>query len=389
MTSLFLLEPENPGAAWAPFAGAAPLSTLRVGGWTAAERWVRAFGSGSASGIITPDRYPLPNGSVPFVDPGEVRGPAWIVDVTFAPAIPMRQVGGAKRLLFNQRAVAWRLDPGETWSGPHDSGDGMVIDGLPMQGAWDLVTALEKFLFSDTLADLERGGDSAPDGSIVIGNPAAIAIRGATVEPGVVFDVQRGAVILEQGVTVKSGTRLEGPCWIREGTVVNGGAIKHVSVGSHCRVHGEMSTTVINGYSNKAHDGFVGHTAIGSWVNLGAGTITSNLKNTYGPVRVEPAGERFDTGRMMLGSLIGDHAKTAIGTLLPTGTVVGAGANIFGAVRAARYTAPFAWGDGEARIDADRFLEVARRVLPRREVNVDAQMEASLRAMHQRLTGGG
>lgn len=389
MTSLFLLEPENPGAAWAPFAGAAPLSTLRVGGWTAAERWVRAFGSGSASGIIASNRYPLPSGSLPLVDPGEVRGPAWIVDVTFAPAIPMRQVGGAKRLLFNQRAVAWRLDPGETWSGPHDSGDGMVIDGLPMQGAWDLVTALEKFLFSDTLADLERGGDSAPDGSIVIGNPAAIAIRGATVEPGVVFDVQRGAVILEQGVTVKSGTRLEGPCWIREGTVVNGGAIKHVSVGPHCRVHGEMSTTVINGYSNKAHDGFVGHTAIGSWVNLGAGTITSNLKNTYGPVRVEPAGERFDTGRMMLGSLIGDHAKTAIGTLLPTGTVVGAGANIFGAVRAARYTAPFAWGDGEVRIDADRFLEVARRVLPRREVNVDAQMEASLRAMHQRLTGGG
>lgn len=389
MTALYLLEPETPGAAWAPFAGSTPLALLRVGGWNTADRWARAIGARTATGIVSAAPIPGPAGSLPIIAPDKLRGPAWVVDSTFAPAIPMRQVGGAKRLLFANRSVAWRLDPGESWQGPHNSGDGMVIDGLALGGAWDLVTALEKFLFADTLADLERGGDPAPEGSIVLGNPDAIALRSAEVEPGVVFDVRRGAVILEQGVAVRSGTRLEGPLWIGAGTIVAGGALRHVSAGPHCRLHGEISTTVITGYTNKSHDGFVGHSVLGSWVNLGAGTITSNLKNTYGPVRVEPAGSRFDTGRMLLGALIGDHAKTAIGTLLPTGSVVGTGANVFGAVRAAKYTAPFAWGDSNSRCDADRFIEVARRVMPRRDVAVDAAMEASLRAMHQRVSSDG
>src|SRR2546426_11221448 len=95
---------------------------------------------------------------------------------------------------------------------------------------------------------------------------------------------------------------------------------------SHCKVRGEVSTCVFLGYANKAPDGFVGHSVIGRWVNLGAGTVTSDLKNTYGPVRLDVAGNALETGLQFLGSLIGDHAKTAIGTLLGTGSVIGAGA---------------------------------------------------------------
>ncbi len=387
MTSLYLLEPGTDRTAWAPFAGATPLALMRVGGWTAAERWSRALGGPAATGIVSADPLTVPTGAPPIVPADTVRGPAWVVDATFAPSVPMRSVGGAKRLLHGNKSVAWRLDPGENWQGPHDSGDGLVIEGLVLHGAWDLVTALEKFLFADTLADLDRGGDPPPDGSIVLGNSDAVALRGAEVEPAVVFDVRRGAVILEQGVVVQSGSRLEGPLWLGSGTTVSGGSLRHVSAGPHCRLHGEMSTTVVTGYSNKSHDGFVGHSVIGSWVNLGAGTITSNLKNTYGPVRIEPAGNRHDTGRMLLGSLIGDHAKTAIGTLLPTGSIVATGANVFGAVRAPKYTAPFAWGDSGTTCDADRFLEVARRVMPRREVVVDEAMEKHLRSLHQRVRG--
>ena len=173
--------------------------------------------------------------------------------------------------------------------------------------------------------------------------------------------------------------------WIGEGTFIVGGQLRHVSAGPHCRLHGEISTSVFTGYANKSHDGFVGHSVIGEWVNLGAGTITSNLKNTYGPVRLDIDGERIETGRSNLGSLIGDHSKTAIGTLLPTGAVVGAGANLFDAVRAQKYAAPFAWGgESDATIGADQFIEMARRILPRRDVAVDAEMEESLRAMHRR-----
>lgn len=389
MTALYLLEPETPGAAWAPFAGAAPLADLHVGGWTQAQRWARALRQPKATGILTTAAAgPRPLDALPILASGTPRGPAWIVDATFAPAIPMRATGSAKRLLHGNRAVAWRLDAGEAWQGAHDTGDGVVIDGLAMQGAWDLVTALERFLFNDTLADLERGGDPAPDGSIVLGNGDAVAIRGAEIEPGVIFDVRKGAVILERGVVVKSGTRIEGPCWIREGTVLHGGTIRHAVVGAHCRLHGEISTSVIHDYTNKSHDGFLGHSVLGSWVNLGAGTITSNLKNTYGEVQLDAAGTALTTGRMMLGSLIGDHAKTAIGTLLSTGTIVGAGANLFGAVRAAKYTAPFSWGDDGTRCDVEHFVKVAKRVLPRRDVAVDDATEAALRAMHARLTAG-
>ena len=390
MTAIYLLEPEHPGAAWAPFAGASTLGELRAGGWTIAERWARAFNQKSAKGTIAPGMTgPRPAGALAVMAANTVRGPGWVVDATFCPRLPMRASGAAKRLLFEGRTVAWRLDAGEAWQGAHSTGDGVVIEGLPLRGAWDLVTALERYLFDDTLSALDRGSDPVPAGVVVIGNPGAVAIHGAELEPGVVLDVRKGAVVLEHGVVVRSGARLEGPCWIREGSIVAGGQLRHVSAGPQCRLHGEISTTTFTGYANKSHDGFVGHSVIGAWANLGAGTITSNLKNTYGMVRLEPAGQALETGRMMLGALIGDHAKTAIGTLIPTGAVVGAGANLFGAVRAAKYTAPFAWGDSGDSLDEDRFLEVARRVLPRREVPVDAVMETALRAMYKRVTNRG
>ncbi len=389
MTTLYLLEPDNPGPAWAPFAMAAPISDLRAGGWPIHARWARALGATTRGFIAGHARGPRATGAVPLVEPGGVAGPAWIADARFAPRLPMRSVGGAKRLLHEGRSVAWRLDPGERWAGPHDDGDGLVIDGIPLRGAWDLLAVLEQYLFPDTLAALEQGSDPLPSGAVVIGNEGAVALRRAEIEPGVVLDVRKGAVIVEEGVVIRSGSRIEGPAWIGAGSVVGGGQLRHVSVGPHCRLHGEMSTTVVTGYSNKSHDGFVGHSVLGSWVNLGAGTITSNLKNTYGPVRLDVGATRLDTGRMMLGALIGDHVKTAIGTLLPTGAVVGCGANLFGAVRAPKYTAPMAWGDSDEALAIDRFVAVAHRVMPRRGVTVDEATEAALRATYARVRGEG
>ena len=356
--------------------------------WRLRERWGKALGA-RAKGILAGHvAGPRPPGAVPVVGADAVRGPAWGADATFAPRLPMRAAGSAKRLLFEGRTVAWRLDPGERWSGPHDTGDGLVIDGIALRGAWDLLAVLEQYLFPDTLAELEQGSDPVPSGAVVIGNEGAVGLRGAELEPGVVLDVRKGAVVLERGVQVRSGARLEGPLFLGAGTVVGGGQLRHVSAGPHCRLHGEIATSVFTGYANKSHDGFLGHSVVGEWVNLGAGTITSNLKNTYGPVRLDVGPERLDTGRQLLGSLLGDHVKTAIGTLLPTGAVVGVGANLFGAVRAAKFTAPFAWGDSGDTIPLARFLDVARRVMPRRDVTVDPAMEAALTAMHHRVMGG-
>ena len=151
----------------------------------------------------------------------------------------------------------------------------------------------------------------------------------------------------------------------------------------------KISTSVFLGHANKSHDGFLGHSVIGRWVNLGAGTITSNLKNTYGPVRLDIGAERLETGRTNLGSLVGDHVKTAIGTLLPTGAVLGTGANLFGDPRAPKHVPAFAWGDGDTRLSLPAFLDVARRVMPRRDVPVDDAMLAALTALYQRQTPAG
>ena len=387
MTALYLLEPDNPGAEWAPFAGATPLASLPVGAWRLHERWSRALGVAAKGTIAAHVAGHHAAGAVPVVVPGAVMGPVWVVDATFAPKLPMRGVGTTRRLLHEGRTVAWRLDAGQAWSGPFTAGDGLVVEGRLLRGAYDLITALEQFLFADTLALLDDGAGVIPEGTIVLGNPGAISLRGATLEPGVVLDVRKGGIVLERDVQVRSGTRIEGPARVRQGSWLLGGQFRHVSVGPHCRLHGEVSTTAFSGYANKSHDGFLGHSVVGEWVNLGAGTIGSNLKNTYGPIRLDVGDSRIDTARTNLGALIGDHAKTAIGTLLPTGAVIGAGANLFGGPRVPKYTPPFAWGgDSDERMTVEAFVETAKRVLPRRDIVVDAATESSLRAMHRRLT---
>ena len=119
---------------------------------------------------------------------------------------------------------------------------------------------------------------------------------GAAVEPGVVFDVRHGAVVLEAGVEVRHGTRLEGPVYVGPHSKVLGGFIRASAFGPECRVHGEIAASVFLGYANKSHDGFLGHSVLGHWVNLGAGTTTSNLKNTYGKVKLQVADASIGSG---------------------------------------------------------------------------------------------
>jgi hypothetical protein len=140
------------------------------------------------------------------------------------------------------------------------------------------------------------------------------------------------------------------------------------------------------GYANKAHDGFVGHSVIGRWVNLGAATTTSNLKNTYGPIRLTVGGERIETERQFVGTLFGDHAKVAIGTYFETGSLVGAGANVFGPNRPPKYIPPLAWGcDGQV-VSRDGFLTVAERVMQRRQVTVTGEIKESLTRLYEHAT---
>ncbi len=388
MPDLYLLEPAV-SPVWAPFQASRPVAELRAGAWLIRERW-EAVADGETRAIFAPDHlHAFVEDGVPPVTPrAAVRGPAIVGRSDFAPSgVAPDLPTGPARLVNEDVTVGWWVPAGATWTEASDDGAAVPLEGMQLHGAYDVVTALEHFLQADTMDFLREGGDHLPDGSITIGDPNEIVLLGCAVEPGVVFDTRHGAIVIEQHTSVRSGTRLEGPLYVGPGTEVLGGRIAWSAMGPRCKVRGEIVTTVFLGYANKVHDGFVGHSAIGRWANLGAGTTTSNLKNTYGPVRLTVAGERLDTGRRLLGSLVGDHAKTAIGTMLSTGAVVGVGANVFGSGHPPAYVAPFAWGTEGEVMRLEGFLTTARRVLPRRDVKVTDAIEAMLTALYTQATG--
>ena len=386
MTDLYLLDPLDPGSEWEPFRGARPVAELRAGAWRVRERWAMLLGREVTAVLAShcPDFADVD--AAPCRAPAPVDGPVIVAASWFAPiGAGLELPTDVRRLTAAGETVAWIVPAGQRWNGPDRAGPDLAIEGVALRGTYDLLGALEQLLADDCATFLAEPSDGVPAGSIVLGKPGLVASFGAVIEPGVVFDTRKGAIILSAGCLVRSGTRLEGPIFAAPDTWLLGGAIRHSAFGPSTRVHGEVSTSVFLGFANKSHDGFLGHSVLGHWVNLGAGTITSNLKNTYGEVRLDMPTGRLPTGRTNLGSLFGDHAKTAIGTMLSTGTVVGTGANVVGTA-VPRYVVPFAWGAtaGE-QLEQEDFLKIAGRVMPRRHAAVTPAIAASLAATHQRL----
>lgn len=192
---------------------------------------------------------------------------------------------------------------------------------------WDLVRLNGEMIrrdFPRHIRGVEKQ-ESAGHSSCIIGPPEQLAVMpGARIEPLAVIDTTAGPVLIDHDAVVQSFSRLEGPCYIGPGSRILGANVRGSSIGPCCRIGGEVEGSIFQGYANKAHEGFLGHSYVGEWVNLGAGTQVSDLRNDYAPVRVGIAGEDVDTGLLKVGAFLGDHTKTGLGTLLNSGTVVGA-----------------------------------------------------------------
>ncbi len=228
-----------------------------------------------------------------------------------------------------------------------------------------------------------------------IGSGRIAAAADALVEPGVIIDTSRGPVVLASGSRVRGPARIEGPLYLGPNSVILGGVVGSSSIGPRCRVRGEVQACVVLGFSNKAHDGYLGHSVVGRWVNLGAMTSNSDLKNNYSPVRLPVGGRRIATGILKAGCLLGDHVRTGIGTALNTGTVVGTGSNLFGGGMPPRDVPPFSWCSGGelAEYDLERFLNTAETVMARRDVRLGDGMRSVYRrafelSAHERAAGG-
>jgi UDP-N-acetylglucosamine diphosphorylase/glucosamine-1-phosphate N-acetyltransferase len=204
------------------------------------------------------------------------------------------------------------------------------------------------------------------------------------IEEGAIFkaailNAENGPIYIGRNTQVQEGTVIRGPFAILEESVINmGGKMRgDVTIGPYCKVGGEISNCVFFGYSNKAHDGFMGNSVIGEWCNLGADSNTSNLKNNYANVKLwSIAQDKFeDTGLQFCGLIMADHAKCGINTMFNTGTVVGVGANVFGAGYPRNFIPSFTWG-GVTESDTfqlPKFFEVAEKVLGRRGMEVTVE----------------
>jgi UDP-N-acetylglucosamine diphosphorylase/glucosamine-1-phosphate N-acetyltransferase len=223
----------------------------------------------------------------------------------------------------------------------------------------------------------------------VVGDPNLIFLEEGAVVEASVLNTKAGPIYIGKDAEVMEGCLLRGPLVLGDHAQLKMGAKIYgpSAFGPECRVGGEVNNSVILGYSNKGHDGFLGNSVLGEWCNLGADTNNSNLKNTYGPVRAYSyaEGSDVDTGLQFCGLIMGDHAKSAINTMFNTGSVVGVGANVFGGGFPPKHIPGFAWGgaQGMETCEIDRALITMRRVMERRQVPLTAVDEAMLRRVFQ------
>ena len=376
-----------------PFALTRPAGELRAGGEIIRRRWTRVLGTNAdgfigASHLAAFDEFDAPAAAAGMLPEG-----TWLVNARCAPALGVAVPADAGVVRIGDRVAAIRLGStlavdslasGEaTLERLVGMGTDVVLDGWWLDHVWDLIRHLNPMLASDAVA-LAPGRKEVPAHLTVLGAHDVHVDLAAHVEPFVVVDATAGPVLIRRGATVHAFARIVGPCIIGEDATVSGGRVGSCSIGERVKVNGEISSTIMIGHCNKGHDGFVGHSVIGRWANLGADTVTSNLKNSYGAVSLWTPRGVEETGMQFLGSLIGDHAKTGIGTRLTTGCVIGAGANIFGSTMPPKTVSPFAWGEAPdwQSFALDKFLQVTERVMARRDVALSARMRACLRAAH-------
>jgi len=237
---------------------------------------------------------------------------------------------------------------------------------------WDLISKNGSEIKKDSVFFKSNIFENIYEGVHLINRENISIGENSTIKPGVVIDAENGPVVIGKDVTVFPNAVIEGPCFIGDNSKIKIGAkiYENTSIGKHCKIGGEVEVSIIHSYSNKQHDGFLGHSYLGQWVNLGADTNNSDLKNNYGNVKLTINGKEIDSGLQFVGLIMGDHSKSGINTMFNTGTVVGISSNIFGSNFPPKVIPSFAWGgsDGFTEYQLDKAIQVAEKVTMRRDI---------------------
>lgn len=250
------------------------------------------------------------------------------------------------------------------------------VDVRMIRYPWDLVHQNAKEISADfkTLTRKKKGkrlqGKVYP-GAYLLNKKNIFMERGSVVQPGCVLNAEEGPIYIGQGARIFPNSTITGPAFVGSNTFIKTGAkiYEGTSIGEYCKVGGEVEGSIIHSYSNKQHDGFLGHSYLGMWVNLGAGTNNSDLKNNYSEVTVVIDGQKVATGSLFVGLFMGDHSKSGINSMFNTGTVVGVCSNVFGPGYPPKDIPSFSWGGLESltTYELDRCMQVAEKVMARRK----------------------
>jgi len=199
---------------------------------------------------------------------------------------------------------------------------------------WDLIYHNGSMIEKDFKSYKKESKTKLPQAVFVVGSKNDLYIgKDVKIMPTVVFDTTEGPIYISDNVKISAHVQIQGPAYIGNKTQLFPGQIwKNTSIGENCRIGGEVEGCIIHGYSNKRHTGFLGHAYLGEWINIGSGMSNSNLKNTYGEVKVKIKGEPVKTGKLHLGCFIGDHAKIGIVSSIYTGKNIGVAAHVLGSV---------------------------------------------------------
>jgi UDP-N-acetylglucosamine diphosphorylase/glucosamine-1-phosphate N-acetyltransferase len=304
----------------------------------------------------------------------------------------------------NGRAIAFRAKACEVSKAFHDGIlsvteimnelESTKISVDLIQYPWDLIYAngpriktefVERQIAGKIQGKIDDGVQLLNKGQIYIAPQARVM-------PGVVLDAEAGPVWIEAGAVVMPNSVIEGPAYIGADSRVKISAkiYENTSIGPVCKIGGEVEETILQGYSNKQHDGFLGHSYLGSWVNIGADTNNSDLKNNYGEITVNLNGHPVKTDKRFLGLIMGDHSKTAINTMFNTGTVVGVSCNVYGADFPPKFIPSFSWGGSAGLRDYnfEKAVGVARTVMQRRNVSFsqnDVELFKAVKMLAQNL----
>lgn len=273
-----------------------------------------------------------------------------------------------------------------TWEKMHsmlfpDADDIYSVGPVRIEKYWDIIPSMELLIaaFSGTV----RKAENLPGNVTIAGDAGVFTGANVTFSGSILLNCTKGPVIIADNTHITNFSVIEGPAYIGRDNLIDNALIRGpVITGSVCKLSGEIEECFIMDYVNKHHYGFLGHSILENWVNLGAGTTNSDLKNNYSNVRMYDGEKYADSGNLKLGCIIGQHSKTAIGTMINTGTVIGPFCNVFGNMLRVKNMQPFSWGNEDYRFELGKLLELVNTVMKRRNVKPSEEYLQKIRDLY-------